>query len=60
MIIGVTGVSGSGKSTVSKFICNLKNAKLVDADEIAKSMQSPRKGVLQNYCKSFWRRNFIK
>lgn len=46
MIIGVTGTSGSGKSTVSKIICNLKNAKLVDADEIAKSMQAPRKGIL--------------
>ena len=46
MIIGVTGKSGSGKSTACKLICKLKNAKLVDADQIAKSMQVPRKSVL--------------
>ena len=40
-IIGVTGSSGSGKSTVSKMICDELNVKIIDADKIAKKMQKP-------------------
>lgn len=42
MIIGITGNSGSGKSTVSEIIYKIKNAKLIDADKICKRMQVPR------------------
>lgn len=45
MIIGVTGISGTGKSTVSETICKIKNAKLIDADEVCKKMQMPRKSI---------------
>ena len=38
MIIGVTGASGSGKSIVSKKLKESLNAKIVDADKIAKSL----------------------
>ena len=38
-VIGITGSSGSGKSTVSKIIQNELNAKLIVADEIVKKMQ---------------------
>ena len=37
-IIGITGNSGSGKSTVSKMINENYNAKIIDADRIAKEM----------------------
>ena len=42
-IIGITGNTGSGKSTVSKRICKILNAKYISADEIAKSLSSKRK-----------------
>lgn len=38
MIIGITGSSGSGKSTVCKIIEDNYNAKIIKADEIAKSL----------------------
>ena len=38
-VIGITGSSGSGKSTVSKIIQNELNAKLIVADEIVKKKQ---------------------
>ena len=41
-IIGITGTSGAGKTTVTDIICKRKNAEHIDADEIVKSSQ--RKG----------------
>ena len=41
-IIGITGTSGAGKTTVTDIICKRKNAEYIDADEIVKSSQ--RKG----------------
>ena len=35
-IIGITGNSGSGKSTISKLISKNYEAKIIDADKIAK------------------------
>lgn len=40
-VIGITGSSGSGKSTVSKIIAEELNAKIIDADKIVKKMQEP-------------------
>ena len=40
-IIGITGSSGSGKSTISKIIADELNAKLIIADEVVKIMQKP-------------------
>lgn len=45
MIIGVTGISGAGKSKVCETICKLRNAKLIDADRICKMMQVPRQSI---------------
>ncbi len=45
MIIGVTGISGTGKSTVSKIISEIRNAKLIDADDTCRKMQVPRKSL---------------
>lgn len=36
MIIGVTGTSGSGKSTIAQILGKKLNAKVIDADKIAK------------------------
>ena len=36
--IGVTGISGAGKTTVSDQICKIKNAKHINADKIAKRL----------------------
>lgn len=38
-IIGITGSSGSGKSTVTKIIAEELNAKIINADEIVKQLQ---------------------
>ena len=40
-IIGITGSSGSGKSTVARIIADELNAKLIVADEVVKQMQEP-------------------
>ena len=45
-IIGITGMSGAGKSTVSEKICNMKSAKYINADEIAKNLSRKRRRVL--------------
>lgn len=39
MIVGITGISGSGKSTVANKICEIMKVKRIDADKIAKDMQ---------------------
>lgn len=41
-IIGITGISGAGKSTVADAICKRENAESIDADKIVKVCQ--RKG----------------
>lgn len=45
-IIGVTGISGAGKSTVAKKICNIKSAKYIDADQTAKKLSNKRRSLL--------------
>ena len=46
MIIGITGISGAGKSTVSHKICDIKQAKYVNADEIARDLSKKRRRIL--------------
>lgn len=41
MIIGITGNSGAGKTTVSKILAKKINAKIINADEIVKEFQQP-------------------
>lgn len=38
-IIGITGSSGAGKSSVCKMIKKIRKAEIIDADEIAKELQ---------------------
>lgn len=44
-IIGITGTSGAGKTTVTDIICKRKNAEHIDADEIVKSSQRKAKNI---------------
>ena len=45
-IIGITGISGAGKSTVSERICKIKDAKYVNADKVAKELSRKRRRIL--------------
>ncbi len=45
-IIGVTGISGAGKSTVTEMLCNMRNAKSINADEVAKTLSKKRRRIL--------------
>ncbi len=52
-IIGITGNSGSGKSTVSKMISENYNAKIIDADRIAKETTKNNGEYLQAIRQAF-------
>ena len=52
-IIGITGNSGSGKSTVSKMISENYEAKIIDADKIAKEMTKNNGEYLQAIRQAF-------
>lgn len=52
-IIGITGNSGSGKSTVSKMISENYEAKIIDADKIAKEMTMNNGEYLQAIKQTF-------
>lgn len=52
-IIGITGNSGSGKSTISKLISKNYEAKIIDADKIAKEMTKNNGEYLQAIRQAF-------
>ena len=52
-IIGITGNSGSGKSTISKLIRKNYEAKIIDADKIAKEMTKNNGEYLQAIRQAF-------
>lgn len=45
-IIGVTGISGSGKSTISKMMCEMLNGKYIDADQVVRNLRKKRRTIL--------------
>lgn len=55
MIVGITGISGSGKSMISREICKVKNAEHVNADSISKRYSMKRRRVLSKNSRCFWK-----
>ena len=53
IIIGVTGRSGSGKSTVSTIIKNNTGALVIDADMIVKELMAPGEKYYDDVVKMF-------
>ncbi len=52
-IIGITGNSGAGKSTVSWILANKKNAKILNADKISRKMQTQGEPYYQEIVETF-------
>lgn len=52
-IIGITGNSGSGKSTIAKIIKEECNGIIIDADKIAKNMTNTSTEYLKEIAKAF-------
>ena len=60
IIIGVTGTSGAGKSTVSTIIKNNTGALVIDADRIAKELMKPGKDYYKEIVELFGEEILIK
>ena len=45
-IIGITGNTGSGKSTVSKRFCEIVNGRYIDSDKVARKLSKYRRKIL--------------
>ena len=52
IVVGLTGGIGAGKSTVSKLLAE-RGAAIVDADQIARDLQSPGSPVLDQMAERF-------
>ena len=52
-VIGITGSSGSGKSTVCDILKREYNVKIIDADKIAKQLSKKGTSYLNNIVKEF-------
>ena len=50
-VIGITGSSGSGKSTVSKILANKLNADLIVADDVVKQLHEPNQKYFKEIVK---------
>ena len=52
-VVGITGTSGSGKSTVAGIIQQNYNAQIIDADQIAKELTQQDTEYLRKITKTF-------
>lgn len=52
-IIGITGKSGAGKSTVCEILRNKYNVEIIDADKIARKLTKERTRYLEEIIKEF-------
>lgn len=52
-IVGITGSSGSGKSTVCKIIKNSYKAEIIDADKIVKKLQDEKTEYYEKIVQTF-------
>lgn len=53
MIIGITGNSGSGKTTIGKLLKEDYDAEIIDADEVVKEMSMPGETYFKEIVKKF-------
>ena len=53
MVIGITGSSGAGKSTVCEILQRKYKAKLISADKIAKNLSQKETAYLTEIVKNF-------
>ena len=60
IIIGITGSSGSGKTTVSNFLSKKENTKVINADTVAKELTSQNTEYLREIQKKFGLDYFFK
>ncbi len=58
-IIGITGASGSGKTTISQLLNQRKDTKVIDADKIAREMAKPNTPYLLKIQKTFEKEDVI-
>ena len=54
MIIGVTGSSGAGKSTVCEFLENNYKVKIINADKISKKLSKKGTSYVIEIIEKFW------
>ncbi len=52
-IIGITGSSGSGKTTISKILSQRKDTKIIDVDQIAKNLTNSQTGYFLEIKQAF-------
>ena len=48
MVIGITGIIGSGKSTIANYTKQVTNGILIDTDSLAKELMKPGKEIYKN------------
>ena len=58
-VIGITGISGTGKSTVSEKIANKTSGTYINADSIVKALRKKRRRILRKNYRRTWKR-YIK
>lgn len=52
-IIGITGTSGSGKSTFSRILSQRDDVKVVDADQVSRDLSKPETDYLKDIVNAF-------
>ena len=59
-VIGITGNSGSGKTRASKIISELKNALIIDADQVVKKLSKPHEEYFDAIKDTFGEKYFLE
>lgn len=59
-IIGITGVSGAGKTTVAKEICDIYEAEHINADKIARECQKKGEPYYKKIVEAFGEEMLLK
>ena len=59
-VIGITGNSGSGKTRASKIISELKNALIIDADQVVKKLSKPHEEYFDAIKDTFGEEYFLE